>query len=230
MTNYSSIVPVQRWGVLVLAATVSLCVSPRSSASDDGDFEYWPKVSFLVPIDEQWKVKVEERLTFGDEARRLDDIQADLGLYYLGLADWFTVGFGYKETFEKDGDDWLLEHRPLVNLIVKGRPCGLTVVSRSRFEYRMPEEDDDVWRYRNKVLIAPEPLLSSTKILPYLAEEIFIRFDDEDFNQHRLQGGLFLPLHEQIRLELFYCWKLDEQEDNSWHDTNIVGSYLYFLF
>ena len=53
MTNYSSIVPVQRWGVLILAATVSLFASPQALASDDGDFEYWPKVSFLVPIDEQ---------------------------------------------------------------------------------------------------------------------------------------------------------------------------------
>lgn len=230
MTNCSSIVPVQRWGVLVLAAVIFLCAPPQSSTSHAGDFEFWPKASFLVPIDEQWKVNFEERLTFGDEARRLDDMQTDLCFYYSGLADWLRVGFGYKETFEKDGDDWLVEHRPLVNLVVKGRPWGLTVISRSRFEYRMPEDGDDVWRYRNKFLIAPEPPLSSTKIVPYLAEEIFVSFDDEDFNQQRLQGGLFLPLHKHIRLELFYCWKLDEQEDNSWHDTNIVGSYLYFLF
>ncbi len=230
MTNDSSMVPAQRWGVLTLAAAVSLCAPLQSYATDAGDFEYWPKADFLVPLGEQWKVNFEERLTFGDEARRLDDIQTDLCFYYSGLADWLTVGFGYKETFEKDGDDWLLEHRPLVNLIVKGRPFDLTFISRSRFEYRMPEDDDDVWRYRNRLLIAPEPALSSTKIVPYLAEEIFIRFDDEDFNQHRLQGGFFIPLYGQIRLELFYCWKLDEQEDNSWHDTNVVGSYLYFLF
>ena len=55
-------------------------------------------------------------------------------------------------------------------------------------------------------------------------------FYDGHFNQQRLQSGLFLPLHKQVRLELFYCWKLDEQDDNSWHDINVVGSSLYFLF
>ena len=53
MRNCSSIVPVRRWDVLVLAATVFLCASPQTSASDAGDLEYWPKASFLVPIDEQ---------------------------------------------------------------------------------------------------------------------------------------------------------------------------------
>lgn len=94
---------------------------------------------------------------------------------------------------------------------------------------RTPEGDDDVWRHRNKSLVAPEPPLSSTKILPYVAEEIFIRFGDEDFNQQRLQGGFFIPVHEKVRLNLFYCWKLDE-EDNDWHDTNVLGSYLHVLF
>lgn len=217
-------------GRMLVTVTAALACLVLTGASDAGDFEYWPKASFLVPLGEQWRVNFEERLTFGDEARRLDDTQTDLCFYYSGLADWLTVGFGYKETFEKDGDDWLLEHRPLVNLVVKSRPCGLTLISRSRFEYRMPEDGDDVWRYRNKFLIAPEPPLSSTKIVPYVAEEIFVSFDDEDFNQQRLQGGVFIPLHKHVRLELFYCWKLDEQDDNSWHDTNALGSYFYFLF
>ncbi len=79
----------------------------------------------------------------------------------------------------------------------------------------MPEEGDDVWRYRNKSLVTSELPLSSTKVLPYLAGEIFIRFDDGDFNQQHLQGGLFLPLHKQVRLELLDCWKLDDEDDNS---------------
>jgi hypothetical protein len=34
----------------------------------------------------------------------------------------------------------------------------------------------------------------------------------------------------KVRLELFYLWKLEEQDDNSWHDTNALGSYVYFQF
>ena len=48
------------------------------------------------------------------------------------------------------------------------------------------------------------------KIQPYTAEEVFYSFDGEGFNQQRLYGGVFIPLHEKVRLELFYIWKLDK--------------------
>ncbi len=123
MTNDSSIIRLRRWGV-VLAAAVSLCAPPQSSALDAGDFEYWLKANFLVGLDGQWKVNFEERLTFRDEARRLDDGQTDFCFFYSGLADWLVLGLGYKETFKKDGSDWLTEHCPLVNIIVKGNSTG----------------------------------------------------------------------------------------------------------
>jgi hypothetical protein len=208
---------------------LSLCLAPRVLASENEDFAYWMKAAALIPIGTDWRLNLEERLTFGDEARRLDDHQTDFCLYYSGLAENVRVGLGYKQTFEKDGDDWLAENRPLVNVIVKGTPFGLTVIDRSRFEYRMPEEGDDVWRYRNKLLVTLDSPLTATTILPYVAEEIFVEFDGQAFNEQRLYAGFYVPLHKQIRLELFYLWKLDEAGD-TWHDSNVIGSYLYFLF
>lgn len=230
MNNRIGAFPAGPRATLILATAVTLSMALRAAASDEGDFEYWAKASFFIPINQQWRFNFEERLTFGDDGGRFDDHQADYCFNYSGLADWLMLGFGYKQVFEKDGDDWQVENRPLVNITVKGPVHKLFVISRSRFEYRMPEDSDDVWRYRNKFLIASESPLKSTKILPYVAEEFFVSFDDEDFNQQRLQVGFFIPLHRQVRLELFYCWKLDEQDDNSWHDTNVVGSYIYFRF
>jgi hypothetical protein len=67
------------------------------------------------------------------------------------------------------------------------------------------------------------------EIEPYVAEEVFINFDEQGFNQQRLYGGVFIPLHEKVRLELFYLWKLDKAGDQ-WHDTNVIGSWVYFQF
>lgn len=228
MKDCATMILLRQGGALIVA--VALCIAPCTLASDEGDFEYWAKTSFLIPINEQWKFLFEEKLTFGDDGGRLDDHQADYCFNYSGLADWLTLGFGYKQQFNKDGDDWLVENRPLLNIIFKTTFSTWTLASRSRFEYRILEQEEESWRYRNKVLLALGSPLKSATIVPYVADEIFVNLDEGDLNQQRLYGGFFVPLHEKLRLELFYFWKLDEQGDNSWHDTNVLGSYLYFLF
>jgi len=186
-------------------------------------------VGVRIPLSKQWYLTSEHRLTFGDEARRLDDQQTDFAFNYTGLADWLSVAIGYKHMIERDEGRWLREHRPLLNLTAKGELFGLGIASRSRFEYRDQEDEEEVWRYRNQVTITPPVTLTSLKIQPYVADEVFVNFDEEGFNQQRLWGGFFIPLHKRVRLELFYLWKL-EREPEVWHDTNVLGSYLHFLF
>lgn len=228
MKDHATAIPLRRRGMLL--AVVALCLASRTPASAEGDFEYWAKASLLIPIDEHWAFNFEEKLTFGDDGGRLDDHQVDYCFNYSGLADWLILGFGYKQQFNKAGDDWDVENRPLLNVTVKTKHSGWAAASRSRFEYRIPEEGDESWRYRNKVAVTPPWTLTPWKIQPYVADEIFVNLDEGDFNQQRLYGGFFIPLHEKIRLELFYFWKLDEQDDGDWHDTNVVGSFIYFLF
>ncbi len=219
-----------RPGLLALATALVLCACTPARAADEGDFEYWAKVILEIPVTADWEFSFEGRLTFDNDARRVADHQEDYLFTYSGLADWFAVGLGYKKGFGKDGDTWQIEDRPYLNLIVKGGLGGLSIGSRSRFEYRDIKDEDSVWRYRNKITVRPPVTFTPLKVLPYVADEIFISFDEEDFNQHRLYGGLFIPLHERIDLELFYVWKLDEEPDNSWHDTNVLGSFIYFRF
>ncbi len=199
MNDFVDTVTASRLGLLIFAATLVLCACPPAAGADEGDFEYWAKAVFEIPVTEHWEFSFDGRLTFGDDARRLADHQEDYVFTYSGSADWFAVGLGYKKEFEKDGDDWQIEDRPYLNLTVKGRLCDLRVGSRSRFEYRDIEDEDPVWRYRNKVDVTSPVTFTPLKVLPYIADEVFINFDEEDFNQHRLYGGLFISLHERIR-------------------------------
>lgn len=216
-------------GLLVLAGLAALCMAGTAQGGGEGDFDYWTMATFLVPIKEDWRFRFDQRVTFTDEARRLDHLQQGYGVIYSGLADWLDLGFTVKMHANKKGDDWDRETRPLLNVTVKSTLFGCGVSNRSRIAYRDFEDDDDVWRFRHKITVKSPVTFTAVKIQPYVAEEIFIQFDDEDFNGNRLYGGLYIPLHEQIRLELFYAWHLSEEE-NSWHDTNILGSYLRFAF
>jgi len=218
-----------RRGAVALIGVMVLCVSSQALASDDGDFEYWSKASFLIPIKDAWQFKLDQKFSFADEARRLDNHQQDFGLVYSGLADWIDLGLSVKQKFAKDGDDWERESRPHFNIKAKSTLFGCGLSNRSRLEYRDVEDDDTVWRFRHKIAVKSPATITPWKIQPYVAEEVFVQLDDEGFNANRISTGLYIPLHEKVRLELFYAWDLDEEPD-CWHDMNLIASYVRIQF
>jgi hypothetical protein len=212
-----------------ILALLAVIVCAATSWAPASELEYWPKAFLTIPLNEQWQLGVEEWLSFNEHATRFKDAQTDLWLHYLGLADWLSVGIGYKRVYAKPGDDWEMEDRPMLYAAAKTKVYGFGVTNRSRLEYRMPQDETDFWRYRHKLIIASPVTFTPLKIQPYTADEVFYSFDGQGFNQQRLYGGVYLPLHEKVRLELFYLWKLDK-EDHDWQGTNVLGSWVYIQF
>jgi hypothetical protein len=217
---------VPRRGILILLWAIACGAASSASASN---FEYWPKAFVTIPINQQWQFGFEEWLSFHENATRFKDSQTDLWLHYQGLADWLNVGVGYKRIYAKPGDDWEIENRPMLYAAVKSKVYGFGVTNRSRLEYRMPQDEGPFWRYRHRLNIVSPVTFTPLNIQPYTAGEVFYSFDGQGFNQQRLYGGVYIPLHEKVRLELFYLWKLDK-EDDDWHDTNVLGSWVYVQF
>lgn len=118
--------------VVGLALVVALWASPRARALDDGDFEYWAKAIFSIPIKEHWRFRFGQKFNFSDEARRLGDHQQDYGVVYSGLADWIDLDFTLKQKFEVAGEDWERETRPLLNVTVKSTVFGCGLSNRAR--------------------------------------------------------------------------------------------------
>jgi len=226
MKDHVKMLPVRHRGILVLLAAIVYGAAPCTLAFE---FEYWPKAFVTIPINEQWQFGFEEWLSFTDNVTRFKDSQTDLWLHYQGLADWLSVGVGYKRVWAKPGDEWEIENRPMLNAAVKSKVHGFGVTNRSRLEYRMPQDEGPFWRYRHRLNITSPVTFTPLKIQPYTAGEVFYSFDGQGFNQQRLYGGVYIPLHEKVRLELFYLWKLDK-EDHDWHDTNVLGSWVYVQF
>jgi hypothetical protein len=218
--------PARRGGTLALFVAIVLGAAGRLPAFE---FEYWPKVIVRVALNDRWQLGLEEWGTLVDNGSRLKDNQTDLWLNYFGPVDWLYFGVGYKRTYTKDGDDWTTEDRPMLDAAVRTKVHGFGVTDRSRIEYRLIQDEDPSWRYRNRLTITAPVTFTPLKILPYMAEEIFIVSDGQGFNQQRLYGGVLIPLHENVCLDLFYFWKLDKCDDD-WHDTNVLGSWVCFQF
>ena len=58
--------------VLALVALAALGAPTAVYALDEGDFDYWAKASFVIPIAEDWRFQFGQKFGFTDEARRLD--------------------------------------------------------------------------------------------------------------------------------------------------------------
>ena len=218
------------WMCFVVTVIAILSISEICFATDDGDFQYWSKAGVSFDIDKDWKFTFGEEFRLGDDAGDLYRHHSDLGLVYKSLADWIDLGFNFRWVFEKDSKDkWRQENRPHLNLTVKGKLFDLDVSSRSRFEYRDRENKKDVWRYRNKVTLKLPLELTSLKLQPYLADEVFINFDEGDFNRNRLYSGLSLNLSKNIKAEVYYLWQSSES-GGDWKDINVLGTQLKFRF
>lgn len=211
--------------IITLSLTSSICFG-----SDNEGFQYWSAAKISLDINKDWKVAFEEEFRLGDDGGNLYRHHSDLGFLYDGLADWIDLGFNFRQVFEKDSKDkWKQENRPHLNITLKSKLLGLDIADRSRFEYRDREDKDDVWQYRNKVTIKLPLELTELKLQPYLADEVFFNFDEEDFNRNRLYAGASFDVLKNMGASVYYMWQ-SSKSSGEWNDIHVLGVSLQFKF
>jgi len=215
---------------LLVTVIAVLLIGEICFTFDDGDFQYWSTAKFSFDIDKDRTFTFGEEFRLGDDAGDFYRHHSDIGFVYKSLADWIDLGFNYRKVFEKDSKGkWRQENQPHLNVTLKGKLLGLDLSDRSRFEYRDRENKKDLWRYRNKVTVKLPLELTSLKLQPYLADEVFINFDEEDFNKNRLYSELSLKLSKNIKGEVYYLWQSSES-GGDWKALNVLGTQLKFYF
>jgi hypothetical protein len=200
-------------------------------AFDDGDFQWWTSAGASVDINKDWKCTFEEEFRLGDDAGELYYHHSDLGFVYGSMADWIDLGFNYRLVFARadSESEWKQENRPHLNVTLKGKLFGLGVSSRSRFEYRDREDQEDHWRYRNKFTVKVPIELTGLKLKPYVADEVFVPLNDDNISTNRFYAGLNFDVLEDITGEIFYLWQ-SSRAPGDWKDFNVLGTRLKLRF
>jgi hypothetical protein len=195
-----------------------------------GDFEYWATTEVSFGINKDWGCTFEEQIRVRDTGGEFFYHHSDLGFVCKSLGDWIDLGVNFRKVYIKDGKgNWTQEDRPHFNATLKGKVFGMDVSDRSRLEYRDRENEKDVWRYRNKVILRFPVELTPLKLQPYVAEEAFINLDEEGFNLNRLSGGFYIGFSKNIKGDVYYLWQASELDDG-WKDVNVVGTSVKFYF
>ncbi len=215
---------------LILTVTSVLFASEVCFAFDDGDFQFWSTANASLDINKDWKATFEEELRLADDAGQLYYHHSDLGFVYKSFADWIDVGANYRQVFQKDSKgQWRRENRPHLNITLKGKLFSFDMSDRSRLEYRDRENKADVWRYRNKFMVKLPVELTGLGLQPYVAEEVFIHFNEEDFDENRLYSGVAIKLSKAIKGEVYYL-RRSTKPGGDWKDSNVLGVNLKFYF
>ena len=118
------------------------------------------------------------------------------------------------------------EHMPRVEATFKQKVAGWGLDDRLRVEYRMKEDTQDYFRYRNRIRAKSPWKISPLEVNPYVAYEIFLSDlpDDVDWvvDRQRFYAGLGMKLMKNLDGGLYYLKQID-WKSGDWVETNVLG-------
>ncbi|MFH1457964.1 MAG: DUF2490 domain-containing protein [Candidatus Omnitrophota bacterium] len=203
-------------------------VNVRAYAYDDADFQVWSTFGEEVKISQDLKVALEEEFRWGDNASDFYYRHYDIGLSY-NLKEWLGLGGGYRHILNRVGGDFKVENEPYLTAALSWDLAGFKCDDRSRLEYQHFDYQADAWRYRNKLTLKLPWKFTESEIQPYLADEIFLNFQNETFNRNRFYAGLGMNLTKDLKAEIYYLLQSSKSQ-NKWTDIHAFGSKLKFSF
>lgn len=214
---------------LIAGLALTTCTQ-KACANDRSGFQYWSTADIAIDINKDFKALFQEELRLGDDGGHLYYQHSDIALIYKGLPDWIDLGLNFRKVYvEDDSNTWRQENRPHLNVTLKKKLGAITFSTRNRIEYRDIEQKTGTWRYRNKFTIKFPFELTSLKLKPYIADEIFIKLNGEGYSANRVYGGVTFNILKNIKSSIYYVWQSARASPGR-NDIHAIGTKFVFSF
>jgi hypothetical protein len=208
---------------------LTLFLTAKVYAYDDGDFQVWNTDAEEFKINEDSKVAFEEEFRWGDNANEFYYHHYDAGFFY-NVEKWLNIGGGYRHVYELKKGKFKLENEPYLTATLLWDLKGFKIENRNRLEYRHFDRQYDSWRYRNKITLKSPWKFTRFEIQPYLSDEIFIGFSEtNEFNRNRVSSGLTMNLTKNLKADIYYMLQSSKASEK-WIDSNVLGAKLKLAF
>lgn len=215
--------------IVFMACALTLLLSTDLYAYKDGDFQVWNTDIEEFKVDKDAKIVLEEEFRWGGSAKEFYYQHYDLGFFY-SLQKHLVLGGGYRHVLSKSKGKFLVENEPYISAILLWDFEGFKFDDRSRLEYNHFDYKDDNWRYRNKLTVKFPWKFTKFEIQPYLADEIFILFDDSQrLNQNRFFSGIGMVITKNLKGEIYYMLQ-SLKNSSQWTTANVLGAKLKLTF
>ena len=226
---------IKRSGLTLLLGAAAM---QSAMAYTDGDSQLWMKFGASGKMDCGVTMAVDEEVRLGDDMSEYYYSETALSASY-DVKSFLTLGAGYVECTERKEktlydskgnavvDHYFRpEHMPRVEATFKHKLAGWGLDDRLRVEYRMKEDTQDYFRYRNRVRVKSPWKISPLEINPYVAYEIFLSDlpDDVDWviDRQRFYAGVGMNLVKNLKGGLYYLKQID-WKTGDWVETNVLG-------
>lgn len=211
---------------VIIGLTLFLAV--KVYAYDNGDFQIWHTENQEFKVNKESKITLEEEFRWGDDASEFYYHHYDAGFVY-SLNKHLDLGVNYRQVYEKKKGKFKEENRPHLNATLKYDIYGFKLDDRNRIEYRHFDYQADSWRYRNKFTVRFPWKFTRLEIQPYLADEIFLDFQNKAFSRNRFYSGFGMSFTKNIKGEIYYLLQ-SSRSGNNWVDANVLGTKLKIAF
>ncbi len=180
-------------------------------------------------IDDRWSFVTRSLVVSRDDMSDVFFGIVDGGLRYAWF-DSFSTDIVYRGAWFETNSGWAYENRPLVNLNVNDQWQGYKLSHRSRFEFRIfnDQRKDDI-RYRSEFRIITPYQITKYNFTPYIEEEFFYSFNEEQINMNWLSGGLRYKVNKNTILKVGYRWQT-QKLSGTWNDRNVLVTGLLLFF
>ncbi len=203
-------------------------VHTGSYAQDDGDWQLWVQETITGKPCESWAVEGKQEFRFGDDMEEFISNRTTVGVQYTH-ADWISMSLNYKQIYDSKEGTWREENRPQFDITFKWTILISAFENRNRLEYRIIDDTEKSWRYRNRLTIAPDVKLTGVQFQPYMADEIFVDFEADELSRNRLYIGFKAKWMKHLKSSLYYLWQSSKKGDE-WIDFNVIGVDVKFAF
>ena len=186
----------------------------------------WSYSSMSGNISEKTQLVFAEKLHYNVTRGQFDYNQSDL-ILYRKLHKNFSIGMAIRNAHAGRNGNRVSEITPQLYGVYKANPKNIGIIWSNRFGYRNFDTGDKQVRYRNKLTLISPLSYTKLRIRPYVAEEMFIKLNQDGFYNLRLFGGLYLFDIRFLKVNLFYCYNMIESDD-VWKHQNVAALNLYF--
>lgn len=183
-------------------------------------FQLWNLNNIEVKLTDKTKVGVAEKIHFTPQSGSIDLKLGDIAVKRI-VNSWFETGLAGRILLIRREDGWLQENRPMVFGNFSGNLGKLKLDFSNRIEYRMYKTLNDHFRYREMLSAELYPFVAQWFSV-YVAEEGFVRIDNENFHLARIYAGTKMFCCNAFEMKLYYVLEKNKKAD-VWHTSDIVG-------
>ena len=142
----------------------------------DADWTYKSRYGVSFPIIDRWDGSVISESRYNDDMsdHYYSHLEVVLGYDFL---DWLEIGTNYRYVSRTTDDGWRRENRPSIYAELKWSWADFEFSNNNKLDYRIREDNEDIFRYKNKLKIEYPVEWTELKISPYVSEVIFCDFD-----------------------------------------------------